>query len=68
VKIGWVGGITHEEDLKLIADDINAMDVEFYIVGYTPSEHWNNIVKLIPKAKICGRHKRVGIWRGLQAL
>ncbi len=52
VKIGWVGGITHEEDLKLIADDINAMDVEFYIVGYTPSEHWNNIVKLIPKAKI----------------
>ncbi len=24
VKIGWVGGITHEEDLKLIADDINA--------------------------------------------
>lgn len=52
VKIGWVGGITHEEDLKLIADDINSMDVEFYIVGYTPSHHWNNIVKLIPKAKI----------------
>ncbi len=50
MKIGWVGGITHEEDLKLIADDINAMDVEFYIVGYTPREHWNNIVKLIPKA------------------
>jgi len=52
VKIGWVGGITHEEDLKLIADDINSMDVEFYIVGYTPSDHWNNIVKLIPNAKI----------------
>jgi len=52
VKIGWVGGITHEEDLKLIADDINSMDVDFYICGYTPSDHWNNIVKLIPKANI----------------
>ena len=52
IKVGWVGGITHEEDIKLIADDINSLDIEFYICGYTPSQHWDNIVKLIPKAKI----------------
>lgn len=52
IKIGWVGGLTHEEDLKLLADDINDMDLEFYLVGYTPSEHWDRIVKLIPQAKI----------------
>lgn len=52
VKVGWVGGITHEEDLKLIADDINSMDIDFYICGYTSSDHWNRIAKLIPDAKL----------------
>jgi glycosyltransferase involved in cell wall biosynthesis len=52
IKIGWVGGLTHEEDLKLVADDLNSLDVEFYLCGYTPSEHWNNIAKLVPKANI----------------
>jgi glycosyltransferase involved in cell wall biosynthesis len=52
VKVGWVGGVTHEEDLKLIADQIKGMDIEFYICGYTPGEIWNRIAKSMPNAKI----------------
>jgi len=52
VKVGWVGGVTHEEDLKLIADQIKGMDIEFYICGYTPGEIWNRIAKSMPDAKI----------------
>lgn len=59
VKIGWVGGLTHEEDLKLVADHLNEMDVEFYLCGYTPSEVWERIVKLVPKAKIV---QGVSVW------
>ena len=52
VNVGWVGGVTHEEDLKLIVDEIKGMDIEFYICGYTPGEIWNRIVKSMPDAKI----------------
>lgn len=52
VKVGWVGGVTHEEDLKLIADQIKGLDIEFYICGYTPGEIWNRIAKSMPDAKI----------------
>ena len=52
VKVGWVGGVTHEEDLKLIADQIKGLDIEFYICGYTPGEIWNRIAKSMPNAKI----------------
>ena len=52
VKVGWVGGVTHEEDLKLIVDDIKGLDIEFYICGYTPGEIWNRIAKSMPNAKI----------------
>ena len=52
VKVGWVGGVTHEEDLKLIAEEIKGMDIEFYICGYTPGEIWNRIAKSMPDAKI----------------
>jgi glycosyltransferase involved in cell wall biosynthesis len=52
VKVGWVGGVTHEEDLKLIVDEIKGMDIEFYICGYTPGEIWNRIAKSMPDAKI----------------
>jgi len=52
IKVGWVGGVTHEEDLKLIADQIKGMDIEFYICGYTPGEIWNRIAKSMPNAKI----------------
>ncbi len=52
IKVGWVGGVTHEEDLKLIAEEIKGMDIEFYICGYTPGEIWNRIAKSMPDAKI----------------
>jgi glycosyltransferase involved in cell wall biosynthesis len=52
IKVGWVGGVTHEEDLKLIADQIKGLDIEFYICGYTPGEIWNRIAKSMPDAKI----------------
>jgi glycosyltransferase involved in cell wall biosynthesis len=52
VKVGWVGGVTHEEDLKLIADQIKGLDIELYICGYTPGEIWNRIAKSMPDAKI----------------
>lgn len=52
IKVGWVGGVTHEEDLKLIADQIKGLDIEFYICGYTPGDIWNRIAKMIPDAKI----------------
>ena len=52
VKVGWVGGVTHEEDLKLIADQIKGLDIEFYICGYTPGEIWNRIAKSMPDTKI----------------
>jgi len=52
VKVGWVGGVTHEEDLKLIADQIKGLHIEFYICGYTPGEIWNRIAKSMPDAKI----------------
>ena len=52
VKVGWVGGVTHEEDLKLIADQIKGLDIEFYICGYTPGDIWNRIAKSMPNAKI----------------
>ena len=52
VKVGWIGGVTHEEDLKLIADQIKGLDIEFYICGYTPGDIWNRIAKSMPNAKI----------------
>ena len=52
VKVGWIGGVTHEEDLKLIADQIKGLDIEFYICGYTPGDIWNRIAKSMPDAKI----------------
>jgi glycosyltransferase involved in cell wall biosynthesis len=52
VRVGWVGGVTHEEDLKLIVDEIKGLDCEFYICGYTPGEIWNRIRSMIPTAKI----------------
>ena len=52
VKVGWIGGVTHEEDLKLIVDQIKGLDIEFYICGYTPGDIWNRIAKSMPNAKI----------------
>ena len=52
VKVGWIGVVTHEEDLKLIVDQIKGLDIEFYICGYTPGDIWNRIAKSMPNAKI----------------
>ncbi len=38
--------------MKLIAEEIKGMDIEFYICGYTPGEIWNRIAKSMPDAKI----------------
>lgn len=49
-KVGWVGGITHHEDLKLIVDAVTKLGeegkIDFYLCGYTPSEIWDNIISM----------------------
>jgi glycosyltransferase involved in cell wall biosynthesis len=49
-KVGWVGGITHHEDLKLIVDAITRLGeegkIEFYLCGYTPSDIWDSICSM----------------------
>ncbi len=49
-KVGWVGGITHHEDLKLIVDDITRLGeeglIDFYLCGYTPSDIWDSICSM----------------------
>ena len=49
-KIGWIGGITHHEDLKLIVDAITRIGEEgiadFYLCGYTDNDIWNQIVNM----------------------
>lgn len=58
LRIGWVGGVTHYEDLKLVNEAINRLqfdyDFEFYICGYTGGEEWDKIVKLFNNPKIVG--------------
>jgi glycosyltransferase involved in cell wall biosynthesis len=55
LRFGWVGGITHENDLNMIAVAMNHIldnhDAEFHICGYMPHEPiWQRIAKMLPKA------------------
>ena len=56
LRIGWVGGITHYEDLKLCNEAINDLqkkyDFEFYLCGYTGGETWEKIMKLFDNVKL----------------
>ena len=53
LRFGWVGGLTHLEDLKLCSDAVNRIldkyDVEFYLCGYTGGEVWDKIYNLFDK-------------------
>lgn len=59
VRFGWVGGITHENDLRMIADAVNWVctehNAEFHICGAMPYEPiWDRIMRLFPEAVLHG--------------
>ena len=50
LRFGWVGGITHENDLNIIAEAVNfcieKYGIEFHLCGYKPHEPiWARIAK-----------------------
>jgi processive 1,2-diacylglycerol beta-glucosyltransferase len=50
VRFGWVGGLTHANDIQIISDAIAHMcdtypnEVEFYLCGYQPHHLWQSIL------------------------
>lgn len=56
IRIGWVGGVSHYEDLKLCNTAINELqkkyEFEFYVCGYTGGEEWEKMIQLFDNPKI----------------
>lgn len=54
LRFGWVGGIWHKEDLRLIEksvtriySDTNVKDISLVLGGYTPNDEYNEIARIM---------------------
>jgi glycosyltransferase involved in cell wall biosynthesis len=52
IRFGWVGGISHENDLHLISEAVEHTGVNFTLCGVTPHPIWDRIRNRFPNATI----------------
>jgi O-antigen biosynthesis protein len=52
IRFGWVGGISHENDLQIISDVVELTNIEFHLCGVSDSLTWQRIKKRFPNAII----------------
>lgn len=52
IRFGWVGGISHENDLQIISDAVELTNIEFHLCGASDSMTWDRVKKRFPNAII----------------